>query len=183
MYGVTMNKRLTKSDWISQGLQTLATEGASGLKVGPMSTKLKVSRGSFYWHFADLADFHAQLLQSWEESSTERVIQGLDAREGDPDRLRELVEQGLKGRRRLDRAMRSWAAQDSVAAAVVASVDARRIAGLAKLLAEAGVDTDRAAHRATFLYWAYLGQSALTNASHSSLPATAVADIVRLFET
>jgi hypothetical protein len=65
----------------------------------------------------------------------------------------------------------------------VASVDARRIAGLAKLLVESGVDTDRAAHRATFLYWAYLGQTALMNASHSSLPATAVADIVRLFET
>jgi len=31
-----------------------------------MATKLKVSRGSFYWHFRDIADFRAQLLRRWQ---------------------------------------------------------------------------------------------------------------------
>src|SRR5271166_2476814 len=55
--GATMNDRLTKEDWIRHGLRTLANEGAHALKVGPMATKLKVSRGSFYWHFRDIPDF------------------------------------------------------------------------------------------------------------------------------
>ena len=49
--------RLTKLDWIERGLSTLASDGAHALKVGPMATQLKVSRGSFYWHFRDVADF------------------------------------------------------------------------------------------------------------------------------
>src|ERR1700724_2716783 len=69
VYGASMNERLTKDDWITHGLRTLANDGANALKVGPMATKLKVSRGSFYWHFSDIADFRAQLLRSWQERS------------------------------------------------------------------------------------------------------------------
>jgi AcrR family transcriptional regulator len=52
-----MNGHLTKSDWIEHGLRTLASDGANALKSGPMATPLKVSRGSFYWHFRDIARF------------------------------------------------------------------------------------------------------------------------------
>ena len=55
-----MDVRLTKQDWINSGLRTLATEGASALKVGAMAAALGVSRGSFYWHFKDFADFRAR---------------------------------------------------------------------------------------------------------------------------
>ena len=54
-----MSDRLTKSDWIDHGLRTLANDGPNALKVGPMATTLKVSRGSFYWHFRDIADFRS----------------------------------------------------------------------------------------------------------------------------
>ncbi len=70
-----MTERLSKSDWIAHGLRSLTKDGANALKVGPLAQALKVSRGSFYWHFRDIADFHAQLLQSWQESSTDQVIQ------------------------------------------------------------------------------------------------------------
>ena len=60
-----MQDQLSKDDWIAQGLRTLAREGANALKVGPMSARLKVSRGSFYWHFRDIADFRVQVLRSW----------------------------------------------------------------------------------------------------------------------
>src|SRR5690349_19446245 len=85
--GGVMNDRRTKDDWLQQGLRTLASEGANALKVGPMSVKLKVSRGSFYWHFRDIGDFRAQVLKSWQERSTDRVIQQLEAAQAEPDRL------------------------------------------------------------------------------------------------
>jgi AcrR family transcriptional regulator len=148
-----------------------------------MATKLKVSRGSFYWHFRDMADFRSQVLRSWEETSTDQVIKDLNARQGEPGRLRQLLQQGIKGRRRLDRAIRAWATEDEVVADVVASVDTKRIGGIARLLVEAGVERKQAVHRATFVYWAYLGQAAVMDANHSSLTAPAFADIARLLET
>jgi hypothetical protein len=72
------------------------------------------------------------------------------------------------GTRNLGRAIRSWAAEDKDVARIVASVDGRRVARFAKLLAEAGVEGERALHRAAFLYWAYLGQAVVMNPRHSS---------------
>ena len=178
-----MKNRLNKSDWIGHGLRTLAKEGPNALKVGPLSTKLKVSRGSFYWHFRDIADFRSQLLQSWQENSTNQVIQDLDAREAEPDRLKHLMRLAFRGTRSLDRAIRSWATVDKNVAKIVASVDSRRVASIAKLLTEAGVEGERARDRAAFVYWAYLGQTIVMDTRHSSMSVAALDDIGALFET
>jgi AcrR family transcriptional regulator len=182
VYGDGMNDRLSKDDWIGQGLRTLAHDGSNALKVGPMAEKLKVSRGSFYWHFRDIADFRAQLLQAWAERSTDQVIRELDARKGEPDRLKLLMKRAFADKRGLDRAIRSWAAEDDDVARIVASVDGRRVAYIAKMLVAAGVESQRARHRAAFLYWAYLGQAIVMDPRHSSIAASAVDDISELFE-
>jgi AcrR family transcriptional regulator len=182
MYGTAMNDRLTKDDWITHGLRTLANDGANALKVGPMATKLRVSRGSFYWHFRDIADFRSQLLRSWQERSTDQVIRELDAGKAEPDRLKHLMKRAFAAKRDLDRAIRSWAAEDEDVAKIVASVDARRVAYIATMLVAAGVESQRALRRAAFLYWAYLGQAIVMDPRHSSIAASAIDDIGDLFE-
>lgn len=178
-----MDERLAKSDWIDQGLRTLAGEGAHALKVGPMAEKLNVSRGSFYWHFRDIADFRAQVLASWRERATEQVIEQLEATKGAPDRLKSLMRRAFVGKRSLDRAVRAWAAQDAAVAKVVAAVDARRIVYIAKMLTAAGVESRRASSRAAFMYWAYLGQAVVMDPRHATISASAMDDISDLFET
>ncbi len=182
VYGRAMNDRLTKSDWIKHGLRTLANEGANALKVGPMSTKLKVSRGSFYWHFRDIADFRSQLLQSWQERTTDQVIEELEAEKAEPGRLKHLMKRALNVKRDLDRAIRSWAAEDEDVAKIVATVDDRRVAYLAKMLVAAGVESRRALPRAVFMYWAYLGQTMVMDTRHSSISPVAIDDISDLLE-
>jgi AcrR family transcriptional regulator len=182
VYGQVMRDRLTKSDWIEHGLRTLANGGANALKVGPMATKLKVSRGSFYWHFRDIADFRSQVLQSWQERMTDQVIRDLEAAKAEPDRLKHLMRRAFVTKRSLDRAIRSWAAEDKDVATIVASVDARRVAYIAKLLVAAGVESRRALPRAAFMYWAYLGQVIVMDPRHSSISALAMDDISDLFE-
>lgn len=177
-----MTDRLAKSDWIKHGLHTLAAEGVNGLKVGPMADGLKVSRGSFYWHFRDIADFRAQLLQAWQEQATERVIEELEARKDRPDRLKQLMRRAFTGKRSLDRAIRSWAAEDRAVAAIVASVDARRVGYIAKMLAATGVESQKALRRAAFLYWAYLGQPMVMEPRHGSIAPAGLDDIGDLFE-
>jgi AcrR family transcriptional regulator len=183
VYGEVMSDRLTKSDWIKHGLRTLANDGANALKVGPMAMKLEVSRGSFYWHFRDIADFRSQILRSWQDRTTDQVIQELEAEKAEPDRLKHLMKRAFGGKRSgLDRAIRSWAAEDEDVATIVASVDASRVAYIAKLLVAAGVESRQALPRAAFMYWAYLGQAIVIDPRHSSISALAVDDISNLFE-
>lgn len=177
-----MPDRLTKSDWIKHGLRTLTNQGANALKVGSMATQLKVSRGSFYWHFEDIADFRSQLLRSWQERMTDQVIADIESEKVEPERLKRLMKRGFAGKRSLDLAIRYWAAEDDDVATVVASVDGRRVAYIAKLLMAAGVDPQLALHRAAFLYWAYLGQAVVRDPRLSSISTAAMDDIGGLFE-
>ena len=146
-----MDDRLTKSDWIAHGLKTLASAGAGALKVGSMAAQLNVSRGSFYWHFGDIADFRAQLPQSRQERMTDSVIRDI-AGQAEPDRLRHLMRRAFVESPRLDRAIRSWGAENEDVATIVAGVDARRVAYIAQLLEAAGVVDRTARQRAAFLY-------------------------------
>jgi AcrR family transcriptional regulator len=148
VYGDSVDDRLTKSDWIEHGLRTLARDGANALKVGPMATQLKVSRGSFYWHFGGIADFRSQVLQCWQERSTEQVIRDLEAAKAETDRLKHLMRRAFVTKRHLERAIRSWAAEDKNVAAIVAAVDTRRVSYIAEMLVAAGVERRRALPRA-----------------------------------
>lgn len=159
--------RLTRSDWLAHGLRTLARQGANALKVGDLAAGLSVSRGSFYWHFKDATDFRLQLLQLWQERATDQVIRDIDASIVGPARLTHLMKLAFNEDRSLDRAIRALAASDSAAAEMVASVDARRVDYLSKLLIESGVETRRALPRAEFLYWAYIGQTAVLSPAHT----------------
>jgi AcrR family transcriptional regulator len=185
-----MTERLTKSDWLEHGLSTLAERGANALKVGAMAAELNVSRGSFYWHFADIADFRAQLLRSWQDWATDRIIRLLETEQAEPDRLRTLLSRAFVERhdpdrsvRSLDRAIRSWAGEDAGVAAAVAAVDDRRVTYIANLLSAGGVEPPKAHDRAAFLYWAYLGQEIVMNPRHASITPAAITDIGDLFET
>lgn len=178
-----MSDRLSKSDWIDHGLITLAREGPASLKVGPLAAALEVSRGSFYWHFRDLADFRDQVLQSWRERSTERVIDDMDAREGQPDRFKRLMRGAFDGKRSLDRAIRTWASHDEAVAAVVAEVDALRVGYIAKLLVASGVEATRADSRAAFAYWAFLGQAIVMDPRHATITGEDLDEVSALLET
>jgi AcrR family transcriptional regulator len=182
VYGGSVKDKLTKADWLEHGLRVLAREGPGALKAEPMAQALQVSRGSFYWHFKNIDDFCTQLLRAWEATSTDHVIEALDARPGDRDRLRELLHRAFAGSQKLDRAVRTWAAADDKVARVVANVDHRRVGRIAQLLVEAGVSSERAAHRALFLYWAFLGQGSVADPRLGTLPRDALSDAAALFE-
>jgi AcrR family transcriptional regulator len=49
-----MADQLSATDWLRQGLKTLAQSGFTALKAEPLAKAMGVSRGSFYWHFADI---------------------------------------------------------------------------------------------------------------------------------
>src|SRR5436305_15168676 len=70
--------RLSAEAWVDFALKTLARQGAEALKADILARKLKVSRGSFYWHFVSLGAFHARVIARWRESATEAIIADLE---------------------------------------------------------------------------------------------------------
>jgi AcrR family transcriptional regulator len=177
-----MDDRLSRADWIRHGLRTLGREGVNGLKVGPMAAQLAVSRGSFYWHFKDIADFRGQVLARWAESTTEDLRVELAAEDAGTDRLKLLMRRVFAANRSLDRAIRSWAAEDAEVAAAVAAVDAKRTAYIVELLVAAGVEAGKAARRGAFIYWALLGQTFVMDPVQAALADDGMDDISDLFE-
>lgn len=177
-----MVHRLTKSAWIKHGLSTLASGGIAEVKVGSMAAALGVSRGSFYWHFADIEAFRTALLDSWQDRTTGSGIRDFAGRPG-PDRLRHLMRRAFDGDRALDRAVRYWATQNEAVARLVARNDERRIAHIAELLEAGGVSPRRAEARAIFVYWAYLGRPLVMGGAHGSLTELAIDELTDLFES
>ena len=74
-----MTDQLSAKDWLDQGLRTLASSGFTALKAEPLAKAMGVSRGSFYWHFADIGAFHAAILEHWREVAAEQIIADLEA--------------------------------------------------------------------------------------------------------
>ena len=177
-----MDARLTRQDWINSGLRTLAIDGASALKVGSMASAMGVSRGSFYWHFKDFADYRDRLLSSWRDRTVDQVIRDFERDPAEPDRLRRLIKRAFFGKRGLDRAIRIWAADEPSVAAMVAAVDSRRVGYMADLLIAAGVEPIHAVPRASFIYWAYLGQAIVMDPASAAIEEAAIDAIAGLFE-
>ena len=153
--GRRMADQLSAKDWLDQGLKALAQRGFTALKAEPLAKAMGVSRGSFYWHFADIGAFHAAILKHWREVAAEQVIAGLESTEDNPVSL--LLRGAFGSRQTLERAVRSWAAIDPKARAAVQAIDRRRVDYVAHMLRQAGVKPDLAAIRAQILYWAFLG--------------------------
>ena len=49
------SRKLSVDDWIEAGYALLADEGIEALKIDRLCGRLGVTKGSFYWHFTDMA--------------------------------------------------------------------------------------------------------------------------------
>ncbi|HEV3183368.1 MAG TPA: TetR/AcrR family transcriptional regulator [Xanthobacteraceae bacterium] len=152
-----MPDRLTARDWIDFGLTTLAREGADALKADVLARKLGVSRGSFYWHFRDLAAFHARVIEQWKEVTTDAIIADIERYQSLEARLEALLRHAFGDGAALEVRMRAWAESNAAAARALDHIDRRRRGYIERLLVEAGIAPAVAATRTQVLYWAYLG--------------------------
>ncbi|HML12532.1 MAG TPA: TetR/AcrR family transcriptional regulator [Xanthobacteraceae bacterium] len=152
-----MTGRLTAQDWIDFGLTTLAREGCEALKADVLARKLGVSRGSFYWHFADLDAFHARVIERWKQAATEAIIADIERYESRDERLDALLRHAFGHGAAIEIRMRAWAETNGAAAQALHQIDRRRRGYIERLLIESGIAPQEAATRTQVLYWSYLG--------------------------
>lgn len=152
-----MARRLSAQDWIDFALRAFARHGAEALKADVLARRLGVSRGSFYWHFADLPAFHASVIRHWRKVATDAIIADIERHESREERLDALLRHAFGDGAAVEIRMRGWARHNADAARALREVDAERLEYLEQLLADVGVAKAHAATRATLLYWTYLG--------------------------
>lgn len=144
-----MNKpRLSPVDWIFAGFNALAEVGPSALKAEVLARHLGTSKGSFYWHFADVATYHAAMMELWEQRAVSDIITDLEAVTDPRDRLRALAQattytpEGLVQGNQVEAAIRAWARSSETVCQAVKRVDAQRMAYLKELFASANIPTE-----------------------------------------
>ena len=152
-----MSDQLSAKDWLDQGLKALANRGFTALKAEPLAKAMGVSRGSFYWHFADIGAFHAAILARWHEVAAEQIIANVEAASKDQNPLALLLRRVFGERLTLERAVRTWASVDPAARAAVQAIDRRRLSYVEGLLVQSGLSAELARARAQIFYWAFLG--------------------------
>lgn len=150
-----------RDDWLALGLARLAAEGPTALLLERICAAAGKTRGSFYHHFEDHADFLDALAEHWRQRHTEALIDL--AREGSTaDRLRAIKQLASHIDAAVEIGMRRLGGTHERIQAVVDEVDRRRIEYLTGLhQSRAGVARDQAATLARLEYAAYVGSQVL----------------------
>ena len=175
-----MSDQLSAQDWIDAGLKTLAKSGYSALKAEPLAKAMGVSRGSFYWHFADIGAFHAAILKAWREVAAEAIIANVEAVSDRDNALAVLLRRVFSEKLVLERAVRSWAAFDASARSAVQAIDRRRLDYVETLIRGRGVAPEKAEARAQILYWAFLGYALSDRPPGKAQSDSVIAELVAI---
>ena len=151
--------RLSVDDWVQAGFAILAEEGISALKIDRLCGRLAVTKGSFYWHFTDIAGYRATLIQAWGELRDDDRRHFADLVPLPPrERLSQMMSSLLSARHwTLERAMREWARTDDAVAAGVRAADQRIVDAVRQAFVDHGFERDDADLRANATFAAGIG--------------------------
>jgi AcrR family transcriptional regulator len=151
-------KMFDRDRWVAAALVALAKEGHTGVRADRLAKRLKVTRGSFYWHFRDVADFHDAVLAQWRVSALDMVVAQSQRAQATPaGQLDTIIATVFSRPPTLERAVQAWAGVYPPAAKVYDAVARLRLQHLTKLMREAGASEAAATGAASALYWAFLG--------------------------
>lgn len=157
--------RLDAASWIAAALEALAAGGVEAVRVEPLAKALDVTKGSFYWHFADRRALIDALLAHWSEGRIAAIRQQAAAPGDCGTILRHLAAlytrhaspRGLA----IELAIRALARSDADASRAVRAVDLERLKIVSGLFAALGWKTADARARAVLFYSYLFGESLL----------------------
>ncbi len=154
---------LSRKDWIDFALQTLSEEGIDKVTVAALARDLKVTKGSFYWHFKDRDDFLQAMLARWEETGSEVVFREVERNGGDAKRrikyMSDIIFRRYAEQLNFEMALREWGRKDPKLRHVIAQEDERRMDYIRGLFAELYDDPKIAEAKAWLLSSLYVGES------------------------
>jgi AcrR family transcriptional regulator len=147
-------RRLTADDWIEAGFAALADSGPNALRIGPLCERLNVTKGSFYWHFADMPAYCSALIGAWGSLHDRNRRPFENMPDVDPrERLIVMMRTLLTPQHwALERAMRVWALTDDTVLASVQQSDGRVLRAVRHAFVDCGFGPEEAALRSTVVF-------------------------------
>ena len=159
------NGRLTREDWIAIARKALVASGVDDVKVDVLARRLKVTRGSFYWHFKNREELLEALLDDWEVNYRREIASVEKRAEEGADGLVELYKVWLgedPSFPAFDMAIRVWARKSRNVARLVRGIDESWIALFQTFLERSGLPTTEAFVRARIMHFHQIGYYALS---------------------
>jgi AcrR family transcriptional regulator len=157
--------RLDADAWIAAGFVALAEGGIDAVRVEPLAKTLDITKGSFYWHFADRRALLDAMLGSWAEGRIAAIREQATVRGAPSAVLSDLTDlytrhANLRGLT-IELAIRSLARTDEAAAIAVRRVDRERLRHVGELFGALGWRAAQVQERAILFYSYLFGQSLL----------------------
>jgi AcrR family transcriptional regulator len=157
--------KLDAQAWIEAALETLADGGIEAVRVEPLAEALAVTKGSFYWHFADRRALLDALFAQWASGRITAIREQVAGPEHPRVMLMRLADlytrhANVKGLA-IELAIRSFARNDDGAAKIVRLVDTERLTHVTRLFGGLGWNLLEAQARAVLFYSYLFGQSLL----------------------
>ena len=156
--------RLTRDDWLDAAFDAVVEGGFDNVRVLTIADTLGVTRGSFYWHFADHADLVAALLARWREREIgpDRRLQSDSTADPEAD-LEQLLDAALAHvgtdleDMRFELAVRGLGRRDAAVAKLLVEVDQARISLFEHKFQRLTGDAKTASELAALFYLAIAG--------------------------
>jgi len=157
--------RLDAAAWVAAAFDALADGGIDAVRVEPLAKALGITKGSFYWHFADRRALLDAMLEAWMQGRVAAIRQQAPLRGAPAAVLRQVADlytrnanaRGLA----IELAIRALARTDDGAAKAVRGVDRERLQQVGDLFAALGWPRGEAQARAVLFYSYLFGQSLL----------------------
>ncbi len=153
--------RTPRNRWIEEGLTALAAGGPDAVRIEALAQVLGVSKGGFYWHFKDRQALLEEMLDAWERTWVDEVIEAVEAEGGDSrSRLRRLFALAAASGGELlkiELAIRSWARREEAVAERLRQVDNRRMDYMRSLFGTICEDDDDVEARCLLAFSLFMG--------------------------
>jgi AcrR family transcriptional regulator len=161
---LVQHRQLNREDWLAAARKALIASGIDDVKVERLAAKMRVSRGSFYWHFENRRDLLDALLNDWEVRNHFEMAQ-IRTRwsRSEPD-LSEIVAIWIGGDPNFpsyDMAVRGWARKSESVSEAVVRIDEAWVALIAELFRREDYSEDESFVRARVIYFHQIGYHAL----------------------
>jgi AcrR family transcriptional regulator len=152
--------------WIDAAIAHLVKANIDDIRIEELSRELRVSKGSFYWHFRNRDHLLDRVLEHWLDRATVQVTRWARGGQSPSDRLLRILSLPAKTppEKRgadLELAIRSWARRDARAAEMVRKVDQKRAEFLHELMEELGFAGEEIQRRAAIAQSFMLGDAFL----------------------
>lgn len=161
---MVLSKRLTRDDWVAVARKVLVKSGIDDVKVDRLAKRMKVTRGSFYWHFADRQALLDALLEDWRGRNVREIEQIAARWATTPLDFVEVIRIWLGEDPivpQFDMAIRAWARKSPAVAKLVHQTDDAWVALLHGHFTKMGMGPDESLVRARVVYFHQIGYYAL----------------------